>query len=191
MENVTKVITGKVRLSFVNLFVAKPDSNGKMKYGCQVLLPKTDTVTKAKLDAAIEEAKKQGVSSKWGGSMPPIIATPIHDGDGVMPVSGEEYGPECKGHWVFSASAFENYPPEVVDAQVNKILDQSEIYSGVYAIISVNLYPYSSSGKKGIAVSLNNVQKIANGEPLAGKKPASADFKPIELDPITGEPITD
>ena len=39
----------------------------------------------------------------------------VYDGDGVRPSDGMPFGDECKGHWVFTASAKIDYPPEVVD----------------------------------------------------------------------------
>lgn len=187
----TKVVTGKVRLSFVHVFKPyAPTPDQEEKYSVTVLVPKTDVATKAKIDAAIQLATEQGVASKWNGVKPPKIAIPVYDGDGVKPSDGMPFGDECKGHWVFTASAKKDYPPQVVDAQVNPILNQSEVYSGIYGRVSVNFFPYAFAGKKGIGVGLNNVQKLMDGEPLSGRANAAEDFGvPVEVDPITGEPI--
>jgi len=56
--DMTNVTTGEVRLSYAHLF--KPYSNiegQEPKYSVTVLLPKTDTATKGRIDAAIEAAK--------------------------------------------------------------------------------------------------------------------------------------
>ena len=50
---------------------------------------------------------------------------------------------------MFTASAKADYPPEVVDVNMNPIINQSEIYSGIYARVNVNFFPYSFGGKKG------------------------------------------
>lgn len=39
-----------------------------------------------------------------------------------------------------------------------------------------NFYAFNSNGNKGIACGLNNLQKIADGEPLGGKSRAEDDF---------------
>lgn len=188
----TEVITGKVRLNFPVLFTPKADKNDptKINYSCQLLIPKSDTETMGKIKAAIEEAKKEGLSKKWGGTMPPNISAPIHDGDGIKPVAGTEYGPECKGHYVINVKANESYKPDVVDGQINPILDQSEIYSGIYARVLINFYAYFNSGRKGISVSFSNVQKLADGTPLGGAPKKSADvFGAVQYDELTGEAI--
>ena len=59
--------------------------------------------------------------------------------------------------------------PGIVDADRNLILDNSEVYSGVYGRASINFYVFNSNGNKGIACGLNNLQKIRDGEPLGGK----------------------
>lgn len=174
MEN-TNVTTGEVRLSYVHLF--KPYSavaGQEEKYSCTVLVPKTDTDTMARISAAIEAAKQKGIAEKWNGQCPPYIPTPINDGDGARPSDGMPYGPECKGHWVFNASAKADYPPEIVDANGNSIINQSEIYSGIYAYVNVNFFPYSFGGKKGIGCGLGPVMKRRDGESLAGTTMSAA-----------------
>ncbi|CAL9907315.1 DUF2815 family protein [Fusobacterium necrophorum] len=191
MANETRIMTGKVRLSYVHLFKPYAAQAGQEeKYSCTILVPKSDVATKAKIDAAINAAIEQGVSGNWAGVRPPRPALPVYDGDGVRPSDGAEFGPECKGHWVFTASAKVEYAPGVVDVRAQPIMDQSEIYSGVYARVSVTFFPYAAAGKKGIGVGLNNVQKLADGEPLAASGIRAEDeFGAVQIDPITGEPI--
>lgn len=172
----TNVTTGEVRLSYVHLFKPYAAVPGQEeKYSVTVLVPKTDTATKARIDAAIEAAKQKGIANKWNGQCPPLVPTPVYDGDGVRPSDGMPFGPECKGHWVFTASAKADYPPEVVDALGNPIINQSEIYSGVYAYVNVEFFPYLFGGaKKGIGCGLGPVMKRRDGEPLGGSAPTAA-----------------
>ena len=108
----TKVLTGEVRLSYCNLTTPRASQQGgEPKYSVTMLIPKSDTATKADIDASIQAAVNEAVSKKWGGVRPPMIKDILHDGDGVRP-SGLPYGPECKGHWVLTAST--KNPPQVV-----------------------------------------------------------------------------
>lgn len=84
------------------------------------------------------------------------------------------FGPECKGHWVFTANTGTDYPPEVVDQNGNPMINQSEMYSGVYALVNVEFFPYMFGGKKGIGCSLGPVKKVRDGEPLGGSAPTAA-----------------
>ena len=98
MNDLTRVTTGEVRLSYVHLFKPYANEPGQEeKYSVTVLVPKTDVNTMARINAAIEAAKQIGISDKWGGTCPPIIPTPVYDGDGVKPSDGMPFGPECKG----------------------------------------------------------------------------------------------
>ncbi|MEW6663040.1 MAG: ssDNA-binding protein [Bacillota bacterium] len=175
-QNPQRVVTGKVRLSYCHLFTpyANPNGNGEPKYSVTILLPKSDVATKQRIDVAIQAAVSAGISSRWNGVRPPQIAIPIHDGDGVRPSDGMPFGDEYKGHWVFTASS--KQPPQIVDLSLNPIINQSEVYSGIYARVSVQFFPYSNSGKKGIGCSLGNVQKLEDGEPLGGRTTAADDF---------------
>lgn len=173
--DITNVTTGEARLSYVHLFKPHAQQPGaEEKFSCTVLVPKSDTATKARIDAAIEAAKQKGINGKWNGVCPPIVPHPVHDGDGVRPSDGMPFGPECKGHWVFTASAKADYPPEIVDQNGNPMINQSEMYSGVYALVNVEFYPYTFGGKKGIGCGLGPVKKVRDGEALGGSAPTAA-----------------
>lgn len=177
-QDMQRVVTGKVRLSFVHLFTprANPNNGGAPKFSATLLIPKQDAGTKQRLDAAINAAVQEGVTSKWGGQRPPVLSFPIHDGDGVKPSDGMPFGDECKGHWVLTASSQADRKPEIVDLNMNPIINQSEMYSGVYAKVSIRFFAYASNGKKGIGCGLGNVQKVEDGSPLSGGTSASTDF---------------
>ena len=187
--DVCRVTTGEARFSFVHVFKPYAFQQGQEeKYSVTVLVPKTDTDTMSRINAAIEAAKQRGVSDKWNGQCPPILPTPVHDGDGVRPSDGMPFGDECKGHWVFTASAKADYPPEVVDASGNPIINQSEVYSGMYGRVNVNFFPYAFGGKKGIGCGLGPVQKLRDGEALGGGRVSAAQAfgTPIPQQPQTG-----
>lgn len=166
MLTANQMTTNKVRLSYVHLdepFVRNQGEAGK--YCTTILMPKSDTDAKARLDAAKQAAIQKGITDKWNGVMPPVVADPVYDGDGVRP-NGEPFGPECKGHWVFTASS--SSPVPVVDANQNPIINSTEVYSGCYARVCVSFFPYNSNGKRGIGCGLEAVQKLEDGEPLGG-----------------------
>lgn len=192
----TMVVTGECRFSFVHLFKPYAQQPGQEeKFSLTILVPKTDLTTKAAIDKAIAQAKQAGVN-KWNGVVPPVVPTPVYDGDGVKPSDGMPFGPECKGHWVFTARSSADYPPEVVDAAGNAILVASDVYSGCYGRACVTFYPYIFGGKKGIGCSLGPVQKTRDGDPLGGSAPtaasvfgAGAGAPGMAFDPITGMPV--
>lgn len=170
----TAVTTNRARLSYEHLF--RPyahQQNQEPKYSVTVLVPKTDVETKRRIDSAIAAATNAGVSKCWNGAKPPVLAVPVYDGDGVRP-NGEHFGAECKGCWVFTASS--KNAPQVVDLSLNPIINQSEVYSGCYARVNVNFFPYNSNGKRGIGCGLNAVQKLEDGEPLGGGISAAEAF---------------
>ena len=169
------VVTGKVRLSYVHLFTPYAHQVGaEAKFSTTILVPKSDVATKQRIDAAISAAIQQGVAEKWNGVRPPLLAVPVYDGDGVRPSDDMPFGEECKGHWVFTASSKQKV--EVVDINLNPILNQSEVYSGMYGRVSVQFFPYAQSGKKGIGCGLGPVQKLDDGEPLGGRISAASAF---------------
>lgn len=170
---VTALTTGRVRISYEHLLQQYSNNGGEPKFSVTLLIPKSDINTKRLIDAAIAAAIAEGTPTKWGGTRPAQPAIPIYDGDGVRP-SGEAFGPECKGCWVMTASSKQR--PNVVDLNIQPILDATQIYSGMYARVSINFFAYNSAGKKGIGCGLGNVQKLADGEPLGGRSTPEEDF---------------
>ena len=174
IKNPTKVITGvNTRWSYANVWEAKSINGGAPKFSVSLIIPKFDTVTVNKLKAAIQAAYEEGESKLKGNSkfVPALdtIKTPLRDGDKERP-----------GDVAYANSYFINAnsatAPGIVDADRQPILERSEVYSGVYGRASINLYAYNSSGNRGIACGLNNLQKIRDGEPLGGKSRAEDDF---------------
>lgn len=170
----TQVTTNETRISYEHLLQAYANQLGaEPKFSVTLLIPKSDIATKQRIDAAIQAAAQEGMASRWGGVRPPQLPTPVWDGDGVRQ-NGEAFGPECKGHWVMTASSKQR--PEIVDLSLNPILDATEVYSGMYAKVSINFFAYFSNGKKGIGCGLGPVQKTRDGEPLGGRVSAAEAF---------------
>lgn len=167
---VTKVITGKVRFSYVNVFKSRSFQPGQEeKFSICLLIPKSDKDTLTKIKAAIEAAKKQGIADKWGGKLPTGLKLPLRDGDAERAEEAEEY------EGMFFLNANSNQKPGIIDNFRNEILDPTEVYSGCYGRASINFFPYNSNGSKGVAVGLNNIQKITDGEPLGGARMSAED----------------
>jgi hypothetical protein len=162
----------------------KSINGGAPKFSASVLIPKSDTATLQKIKAAIQAAYDEGESKLKGSgkSIPALstLKTPLRNGDEERP-DDEAYA----GHWFINANS--NTAPGVVDINRQPILDTSEIYSGVYARVSLSFYAYSASGNRGIACGLQNIQKIRDGASLGGKANAEDDFVK-RITGLTGTP---
>jgi hypothetical protein len=169
----TKVITGKIRFSYLNAFQPRASQPGQEpKYSVCVLIPKKDVKTVADVKAAIEEAKKAGAAT-WGGKVPAGLKTPLRDGD------EERDGAEYKNHWFVNCNS--KLKPGFVDADGQPILSASDVKSGDYGRVSINFYAYSTNGNRGIAAGLQNLQFLEEGESLLGRSDAASDFStPME-----------
>ena len=155
-SNPMKVITGPdTRWSYANVWEPKSINGGTPKYSVSLIIPKSDTKTLTKIQAAIK--------------------TPLRDGDTERPDD-----PAYAGCYFVNANA--TSAPGIVDVDRNPILTRSEVYSGVYGRASITFYAFNSSGNRGIACGLNNLQKVRDGEPLGGKASAESDFATDEDD---------
>lgn len=172
----TKVVTGvNTRLSYFHGWEAVSAMSGAPeKFSTSVLIPKDDTETIKAIEEAIDAAVEDG-TAKFGGKVKKtMLKLPLHDGDTER--DDEAY----KGHYYLNASS--NSAPQIVDRKVKPILDRNEVYSGCYARVSLNFYPYNANGVKGIACGLGNIQKVRDGEPLGGKTNAADDFATLNDD---------
>ena len=168
----TKVTTGRVRMSYAHLFEAHAIEGNEPKFSVSVIIPKTELETLNAIKEAVEQVKIDGVS-KWGGKVPTNLKTPLRDGDAERP--DDDAYTNC-----YFLNASSKNKPGVVDQNVHPILDATEIYSGCYGRLTINFYPFSASGNKGIAAGLGNLQKLAEGEPLGAFTSAESDFDSVE-----------
>lgn len=168
----TKVVTGKVRFSYVNIFKSRAfQADQDAKFSICLLIPKEDKATLKKIKAAIDEAIQEGISSKWNGKKPANVKLPLRDGDEER----ADEAPEYEGMMFLNVNSTQK--PGIVDKDLNEILDPDEVYSGCWGRASINFYPFSVNGNKGIGVGLNNVQKLKDGEHLgAARASAESDF---------------
>lgn len=172
ISNNTKVITGKVRFSYANVWEPKSINGGDEKYSVSLIIPKNDTKTINDIKKAIEVTKQDG-KAKFCGRIPANLKTPLRDGDIDRP-DDEAY----KDSYFINANSKDK--PQIVDKNVKPILDQSEVYSGCYGRASITFYAFNSNGNKGIACGLGNLQKLAEGDALSGRSKAEDEFSIFE-----------
>lgn len=166
----TKVVTNKVRFSYVNIFRSRAFSDGDdAKYSICLLIPKEDKAGLAKIKKAIDEAVEEGIRSKWGGKMPKNLRLPLRDGDEER----ADEAPEYEGMMFLNANS--NNKPGIVDKDLNEILDPDEVYSGCWGRASINFFPYDFNGNRGVGAGLNNIQKLKDGERLGGARASAED----------------
>lgn len=175
-----RAVKAQGRLSYPNLFTPRQaNDQGKPKYGATLLVPKTDTATVQRIQDAIQAAVQDGIERRiFKGPIDPSATKypPLRDGDSLTD-SGEPRGDEFAGHWFISAKAPGDKPrPAVVDANVQPIMSEAEIYPGCYVNMFVEFYPYDQSGNKGIAASLRGVQFVRDGERLGGEQLEAEDM---------------
>jgi len=181
IKNDTEVITGVVRLSYVHLFEPWAGDNGKLKYSTAILIDKNDESTLSCIKQAVENAIEKGKSKlAANGKTPKNLKTPLNDGDAKHPDKEEYEG-------MFFLNASNEARPEIierdfVDGEPVRIREpydddgEPTVYSGCYARVKLNFYPFNTNGNRGVACSLKAVQKWKDGEALDGSSGSAKDF---------------
>ena len=171
-----KLVLNNVRLSYANVWEPKVMNDGEApKYSSALIMdPKTKDgkVNIAKLEKAVNWLMQEAKTTKFGGKIPAKWSNPLHEGDeDKVGYAGMLY-----------VNAKSSIKPTIVDKGVNPILDQSEVYSGCYANVSISLYAFARQGNNGVGVGLGHIQKIADGESLGGMARAEEVFEVLEDD---------
>ena len=170
--NDNQVVTGEVRLSYVNVFEARKfkDTDKEAKYSLTILIPKNTPdgqKTIASIRQAIQKAAEKGAQKHFGGRIPQNVNHTLRDGDTETDDLGDlknVKSPELAGHMYMRLSS--KFAPKVLNAQRQEIINPLEIYSGCYGRVSLTCYAYSGDGKRGISAVLNNVMMTRDGDPL-------------------------
>jgi len=181
LKNETKVVIANARLSYANIFEPKAFEGQEPKYSVSLIIDKDDKDTIALIEEAIENAVDQGKEKYWSGKRPGNLKLPLRDGDDERP-DDENY------QNAYFVNANSKNAPQVVGKEKDKAtgkaisLGEDEVYSGCYANVSVNFFPYNNISK-GISCGLGAIQKESDGERLGGSfAKAEDDFDFVEVD---------
>lgn len=161
----TTVITPVAIATYANVWKARPSLNPERgdQYSIVLVFPKGTDLS------PLQKAAKLAVSKKWGDKPPSSLKNPFRKGDVDKPDD-----PTFKGAIFITART--NNKPGIVDSKVQPILDEMDFYSGCKCRASVYAMAYDQKGSKGVTFLLNNLQKVADGDRLAGRKKAEDEF---------------
>jgi len=167
------MLTPIFRAGFISVFKpSKPNgSNQDPKYSIRAMFPPTTNLSDLK------KAAEQAAKDKWGASVPKVLRSPFRKNEDL-----ENPVPGIGDDWIvmtFSAPADKR--PGLVDAKLQDIIDEVEVYSGAWYRAQVRPFAYEQQGNKGVSFGLQNVQKIKDDDPLgAGRTPANKAFDAVE-----------
>lgn len=165
------VITPEFRAAFVGLFrptAPRDNPNGAKKYSVRaVFMPDADL-------ALLKQQAKDAVTEKWPTNPPKNLRNPFRLNEELdSPIPGV---PDDAIVMTFSAN--EDRRPGLVNAKLQDIIDDSEVYSGAWFRAQVRAYAYEQAGNKGVAFGLQNIQKTRDDESLGrGQIPANKAFE--------------
>ncbi len=179
---VRRINTPKFRVSYQHIWTPQENDDGSKVYSVTMIFDKD-----ADLDE-MNEILDQAANKKWGNQRPRKMNLPWKDGTEYY-LDNEKKNPEYKGKIICSASSYEQPvavtkldrryeagdPRRIVD-----ITDQSEFYSGCFAVAAITAFGYEKKGKKGVSFGLQNIIKVGNGDPLVKFANPQDDF--CELD---------
>ena len=163
-----KIMSPKFRVSFPSVFEPSAFKNQEAKYRLTMLFDKKTDIS------ALKDLCRCAIEEKWPNvsKRPKGLRNPIRDGAEKPDMTGYE---NC----VF-ANATSKMKPGVVDENVQPIVSPEDFYAGCYARATLTAYAYDTAGNRGVAFGLQNIQKLANGEPFSGRAKAEDDFSPVE-----------
>jgi len=194
-----KFITPIGIISFPCIY--KPDTDGPFaddKYKATLLVSKDK-------EAEIKQMKQMVLSvarEEWGDKVKySDLETPFHDGD----EKAENYNKNAKSEGKDeNVGKYDNYrkhifltakstrKPGIVGPDRKELMDGDDIQGGDFVRLSLVAFTYErpatviENGKKatkvlrGVALSLQNIQKVKTGERFAGGGNAASDFDEIE-----------
>ncbi len=182
-----KCRTPEFRVSFPHVFEKHSGFEGQEpKYSIVMLIPKSTALKKnySQKDQGVSmhEAAINAATEMWGPKekWPKNLRMPFRDGDEKTDLSGYE------GHFFVTASSKQK--PQVIsnkrDEESNQFplitKEDETFYAGCYARATLIAFAYDKMGNKGISFSLQNVQKLRDGEQFSGRKAAEDEFEEVE-----------
>lgn len=173
-KKLKRVVTPMFRVSYPALFQSRLNElSGKQEFGVVMLFDKKEDIS------ALKALARKTVEEKWPDkeTRPKNLRSPFRDGDEKYEETGRE---EYKGITFINAKS--KMRPGIVDQEMNPILEADTLYAGCYARASVTCYAYDMKGNRGVAFSLQNIQKMKDGTPFSGKSKPEDDFESLDTD---------
>lgn len=154
--------------------------DGKEEYCITMLFPKKVDLSKAAkgYEYSLRQICRNAAIQAFGPkeNWPVNLEMPFRDGDTDKHKKGQE---AFKGMNFLKAKS-KKRAPQVIDRDGEPITDAEEVYSGCYCRAQVSAYAYNNSGNVGIGLSILNVQKLRDGEPIdAFVEPATDVFNKL------------
>lgn len=145
----------------------KDEPDGPKSYKSAILIPK-DSPKKAitVVLQAIKDCVALGIETKWKGKKPANLQLPLNNGDEKAEEDEEKYGAYAGMHHM-SAKKQERQGRPKLKANRKIVEEAGIIESGDWCLFDITFYPFANK-KKGVAVALNAVTLIEEGERFAG-----------------------
>ena len=169
----SKIITPQAVLSYPHLFEPNlPPGASEAVYSCALVFEKGTDL------GELRKAAIAAANEKFGNKAEALV----RDGKLRLPFRTDA---EDKGYpegAVFMNVKNKSKPGIVsiyagADGKPTSIEDPAQIYAGCKVRASLRAYAYDVSGNKGVAFSLGNLQKLADGDRLDGRVKASDEFE--------------
>lgn len=182
VQKANSVVTGKIQLDFPMLFEkAKKYGSDEVGdfYTATVVIDKSDADTVEAVKGAIRE-ELPTLTKKCGGKLPKKYDIPLRDADTYEDQNGEilaDKYPYLAGKYIIRVKSKFKVP--VVNS-AKQPADESEVFSGSNARVSLRFYSYSNQ-RTGIGAGLGAVQILPGGEPFIEDQFAALDvFDAVE-----------
>lgn len=177
-----KVITPEFRVSFPHVFEKHSGfKNQEPQYSITMLFDKATNLKELRRAAFNAAVEKWGPKENW----PEECRMPFRDGDTDPKKKGKA---EFKNVIFTSASAKKTRPQVIgnkkVDGQFPQLTKENggeeQFYAGCYARAELLAFAYDTAGNVGVSFSLQNLQKLRDGQQLSGRKNADQVFDEVD-----------
>jgi hypothetical protein len=169
-----KLTTPMFRAAFPQLFEPKGFEGQNPKYNVIALFDANADIS------ALKQMAKETAEAAWKDGIPTGCRSPFMDGNNK---------PDLEGYAGMTYVNFKSsQKPGVVDKNVQPILDQSDIYGGMWGRATVTCYAYGKGTKlnpnvsPGVAFGLQNFQKLKDDDAFSGRARAEDDFEPLDIE---------
>ena len=160
MEVTPVGIANWCRLSSPNVKTDKSSGDTWDEYSMCIMFDKTVDLQK------LHDMVKEQIKAQWSDKIPKKLKLPIKDGDDT---EDDNSGEQANLFGKFYLNCKTKFEPKVVGRDLQP-LPLSSVYSGckVRASLVAKAFESSDGAAKGVTFYLQNIQFIADGEPLGG-----------------------
>lgn len=152
------------RVFYPNLIEPKANDAGVLKFGCLFAWKQGSNQNETQ---RIGQFLAQAKAENFATIPDAYFVNPCKKWETHQRMDGKPNAEFLRGHYWLNLSSGLQYPPPIINKQMQKVIDKAEVYSGRNCVVNISFYKIDNN-KKGVGTNILGIMLTEGGEKEGG-----------------------